>query len=125
MFDNVSWLRETWHNPVFLNAEDAKAKGIADGDTVLLTSPHGKCLRVASLSNRFIPGVVGLPHGAWVDMDESTGIDRAGSDNILTGQIQSGQGVSGWNTCICNIEKYNEALTPDAELPARIPAAQN
>ena len=125
VFDNVSWLRETWHNPVFLNAEDAKAKGIADGDTVLLTSPHGKCLRVASLSNRFIPGVVGLPHGAWVDMDESTGIDRAGSDNILTGQIQSGQGVSGWNTCICNIEKYNEALTPDAELPARIPAAQN
>ncbi len=124
VFDNVEWLRETWPNPVFLNANDAKKLGIAEGDTVLLTSPHGKCIRQACPTNRFMEGVIGLPHGAWVDIDPETGIDRAGSDNILTGQIQSGQGVSGWNTCICNIEKYNETLAADYEVPMRIPAAQ-
>ena len=97
VFDNVQWLRETWPNPVFISAQDAQ---------------------------RFMPGVIGLPHGAWVDMDEEKGIDRAGSDNILTGQIQSGQGVSGWNTCIGNIEKYQEELAPDSEQPPRIPEAQ-
>lgn len=103
VFDNVQWLRETWPNPVFINAEDAKEKGIKEGDTVLVSSPHGKCLRVACPTQRFMPGVVGIPHGAWVDMDEKTGIDRAGSDNILTGQIQSGQGVSGWVPLCANV----------------------
>ena len=90
---------------------------------MLITSSHGKCLRTACPTQRFMPGVIGLPHGAWVDMDEEKGIDRAGSDNILTGQIQSGQGVSGWNTCIGNIEKYQEELASDSEHAPRIPSA--
>lgn len=106
--DNVQWLREAWENPVFINAADAKKQGIEVGDTVLITSPHGKTLRQAALTNRVMPGVIALPHGAWVNLDEETGIDKAGSDNVLTGQIQSGQGVSGWNTGICKIEKYKE-----------------
>ena len=124
VLDNVQWLRETWPNPVFMNASDASDIGVGDGDTVLVTSPHGKSLRTVCATNRFMPGVVGVPHGAWVDVDESTGIDHAGSDNYLTGQIQSGQGISGWNTQICKVEKYSEKLTPDVELPQRIPAAQ-
>ncbi|WP_080797460.1 molybdopterin-dependent oxidoreductase [Arabiibacter massiliensis] len=125
VFDNVGWLREAWENPVFLNAQDAADKGIAAGDTVLITSPHGKSLRKACVTNRFMPGVVGVPHGAWVDVDEETGVDKAGSDNYLTGQIQTGQGTSGWNSCICNIEKYAEDLPADADVAPRIPAAQN
>ena len=110
---------------MFINIGDAESLGIESGDTVLLTSPHGKCISKACPTNRFMSGVIGLPHGAWVDIDPETGIDRAGSDTILTGQIQSGQGVSGWNTCICNIEKYNEELAADDEVPMRIPEAQN
>ena len=120
--DNVQWLRETWPNPVFLNASDAAAKGIADGDTVLITSPHGKTLRFAYTTERVIPGVVGLPHGCWMDIDEETGIDLGGSDNYLTGTDSTGQGVSGWNTAICNYEKYEGdlVLLPDVEKPMRI-----
>ena len=124
VFDNVQWLREVWENPVFISKADAADLGIETGDTVLLTSPHGKCLRKASVTGRFMPGVIGLPHGCWVDIDEETGIDQAGSDNILTGQIQSGQGVSGWNTCICNVEKYSKDIPYDIDVPQRIPAAQ-
>lgn len=121
VFDNVQWLRETWPNPVYINSRDAKEKGINDGDTVLLTSPHGKTLRVACVTDRFMPGVIGVPHGSWVDMDEETGIDTGGADNILCGQVSTGQGVSGWNSCIANMEKYTgKPIIPDVEKPQRI-----
>lgn len=121
VFDNVQWLRETWPNPVYLSTKDAQEKGIRDGDTVLLTSKHGKTLRTACVTERFLPGVIGLPHGSWVDMDEKKGIDTGGADNILCGPISTGQGVSGWNSCVCNIEKYSGTpLIPDVKKPQRI-----
>ncbi|ACL19996.1 molybdopterin-dependent oxidoreductase [Desulfitobacterium hafniense] len=121
VFDNVQWLRETWPNPVYISTQDAKEKGLADGDTVLLTSQHGKTLRTACLTDRFMPGVIGLPHGSWVDMDEKTGIDTGGADNILCGPVSTGQGVSGWNSCVCNMEKYSGAsLIADVQKPQRI-----
>lgn len=121
VFDNVKWLQEAWPNPVFINSKDAERHGIQDGDTVLLTSAYGKILRRALVTERFMPGVIGLPHGAWVDMDEKTGIDRGGADNILTGQVPTGQGVSGFNTCIVKMEKYDGTpLIPDVEKPQRI-----
>lgn len=121
VFDNVQWLREAWPNPVFISTKDAHEKGIIDGNTVLLTSQHGKTLRTACVTDRFMPGVLGLPHGSWVDMDEKTGIDTGGADNILCGPISTGQGVSGWNSCVVNIEKYSDApLTPDVKKPQRL-----
>ncbi len=117
VFDNVQWLREAWVNPVYVSASDAKAKGVKMGDTVKVTSPHGVCLRTACVTERLVPGVVGLPHGAWVDVDESTGIDMAGSDNYLMGSNCGGAGVSGWNSQICNFEKHSTELPPDVELP--------
>ena len=68
-----------------------------------------------------MPGVVALPHGAWVAIDEETGIDMAGADNYLTGPAPNGQGTSGYNSALCKIEKYTgEPLAPDAEQPLRI-----
>ena len=117
----MKWLQEAWSNPVFLNTKDAQAKGISNGDTVLITSPYGQILRNACLTERVRPGVVALPHGAWVDIDEQTGIDRGGADNILSGQVPTGQGVSGFNTGVARIEKYTPSkLIPDVEKPARI-----
>ncbi|MFA5537008.1 MAG: molybdopterin-dependent oxidoreductase [Bacillota bacterium] len=121
VFDNVPWLREAWTNPVFINEDDAKAHSISDGDTVLLSSPHGSTLRTACLTQRLMPKVIALPHGSWVDVDEKTGIDTGGADNMLCGAIPTGQGTSGWNTAICRIEKYSgNALVPDAQKPQRI-----
>lgn len=120
--DNNPWLREAWENPVFLNREDAERLSIAEGDTVLISTPHGKGLRTAALMDVLRPGVVGLPHGAWVDVDEKTGIDRAGSDNYLTGPEYGGCGVSGYNNQVCDVRKYEgEPLSPDSALPARMP----
>lgn len=122
-FDNVAVLREAWPNPVFLSTEDAAAAGVADGETVQITSPHGTTLRNACVTARIMPGVVGLPHGSWIDVDEKTGIDNGGADNIICGGISTGAGVSGWNTGRCNIKKYDGQLAADMErsdLKARI-----
>lgn len=121
VFDNVPWLREAWANPVFISMDDAKDAGISDGETVLITSEFGQTLRNASITARLRPGVIALPHGAWVDVDESTGIDRAGADNYLTGQVPNGQGVSGFNSMTCRIEKYDgDQLGADVDQPLRI-----
>ena len=121
VFDNIGWLREAWTNPVFMSTADAEAAGVSDGDTVLVSSPYGQCVRNACVYAGLMPGVVALPHGAWVAVDEETGIDAAGADNYLTGPAPNGQGVSGYNSALCKIEKYTgEALAPDAEQPLRI-----
>lgn len=121
IFDNVTWLREAWPNPVFLSAKDAKERGIKSGDTVLITSPHGKTLRIATVTERLMPGIVGLPHGAWVNVDEKTGIDHAGADNYIVGACPTGQGVNGYNSCIAQVEKWTgKPLEEDVKRPQRI-----
>lgn len=125
VFDNVTWMREAYENPVFLNASDAKERQISEGDTVLITTPYGKTLRNAFLTERYMPGVIGLPHGAWVDVDEDTGIDKAGADNYISGQLPQGAGISGFNTNIGQIEKYTgEPLGRDVDVPQRIPVTE-
>ncbi|MBM4761286.1 molybdopterin-dependent oxidoreductase [Bacillus sp. B15-48] len=119
--DNVPYLREAWSNAVYLNKKDAQSLGINEGDTVLITSEYGKTLRPATLTETLMPGVVSLPHGPWVDMNEKDQIDKAGSENILTGSFATGLGTEGYNTQIVKVEKWKgEKLQPDVELPQRV-----
>jgi len=120
-YDNVPWLREACPNPVFLSAADAKEKNIETGDTVLIYNKWGEILRQVSVVETIMPGVIAVPHGSWLDLDEETGIDRGGSDNVLCGPITSNVSVAGYNNHNCNFEKYDgEALVPDCEKPQRI-----
>jgi anaerobic dimethyl sulfoxide reductase subunit A len=119
--DNIPWLREAMPNPVWINATDAAEKSVNEGDTVLIYNQWGKVLRTATLTERMMPGVIALPHGAWVELDEETGIDKAGADNMLCAPVASGIGVSGYNTNLVNFEKYDgSALEPDYTWPQRI-----
>ena len=121
IFDNVPWLREACPNPVFLAKKDADARDIADGDTVMISSKYGDTLRKAYVTERLLPGVVGLPHGPWVRVDEATGIDQAGSENYITGQVARGLGCNGYNTLNVEVKKYDgESIPEDAEVPQTI-----
>ena len=121
IFDNVPWLREACPNPVFLAKQDAEERGIVDGDTVMISSKYGDTLRKAYVTGRLMPGVVGLPHGPWIRVDESTGIDQSGSENYITGQVARGLGCSGYNTLNVEVKKYDgEAIPEDAEIPQTI-----
>lgn len=119
--DNVPVLREAWPNPVYVSKQDAEELGIQDGDTVLMSNEHGKSLRPAAVVETIMPGTIGLPHGAWIDIDEETGIDRAGADNNLVGHTPTGLGSSGFNSARVNLEKWHgEPLEEDVKWKQRI-----
>jgi anaerobic dimethyl sulfoxide reductase subunit A len=123
-FDNVDVLREAFIRPVWINSNDAAAKGITDGDTVRIFNENGSALRPASVTERIIPGVIGIPHGAQCLIDEKTGFNIAGSDNWLTYPDVTGLGAAGYNSQRCDFEKWSEQLPPDIDIPNPTPDFQ-
>lgn len=120
-FDNLQWLRELYPQEFFMNPVDAEPRGLKEGNIVLITSRHGKVIRPLHITDRIMPGVTTLGEGAWIDIDEATGIDRGGATNTLGGDYPTGQGHSGHNTVIVQVEKYNGTLQPDVKWAQRIP----
>jgi trimethylamine-N-oxide reductase (cytochrome c) len=53
--------------PVTLNVDDAKARGIKNGDVVRVFNNRGQTLAGAIVSEDIRPGVVNLCEGAWYD----------------------------------------------------------
>lgn len=123
IFDNVPWLRESFPQEFMMSTLDAESRGLKSGDIVLIRSRHGTVMRPVFVTERMMPGVVTLGEGAWAEIDEETGIDKAGSTNILNGAIPTGQGHQGWNTCNVEVEKYDGPinLEPDVKWPQRFP----
>ncbi len=120
-YDNIPQLREAYPQDFVMNTRDGEALSLKDGDTVLIESAYGKCIRPLTLSETLMPGVVTLGEGAWAELDDETGIDKAGATNVLCGARLSGQGEEPWNTTIVRVEKYNgEPLKSDAEWKQRI-----
>ncbi|MEN6478705.1 MAG: molybdopterin-dependent oxidoreductase [Anaerolineales bacterium] len=77
------WLRQIDQQALWIHPANAAARGIADGDRVAVRSPQGVLHVSAYVTERIMPGVVCLPQGAWFAPD-TTGIDQAGSANVLT-----------------------------------------
>ena len=121
--DDIPQLREAFPQEFMMNTLDAEARGIESGDIVKITSPHGSVIRPVYVTSRMMPGVTTLGEGAWVEMDEESGIDKAGATNTLSGTNPCGQGVQPWNTMIVEVEKYTGPieLLPDAQWPSRVP----
>jgi anaerobic dimethyl sulfoxide reductase subunit A len=122
IFDNVPWLREFFPEEFIISPFDAEYRNLKEGDQVLISSRHGKVLRRVHITERMMPGVVTLGQGAWVEMDEESGIDKAGNTNILNGGIYTDQGNLGFNSCNVQVEKYTGPikLDPDHKWPQRI-----
>lgn len=123
IFDNVPWLREFFPQEFVMNPIDAAARGLQHGDIALISSRHGKVIRPVFVTERMMPGVTTLGEGAWAEIDEESGIDKAGATNTLNGPIPTGQGHAGWNTCNVQVEPYTGPikLVRDAKWPQRIP----
>lgn len=121
-FDNVLHLRRAFPQEFMMNPIDAQARGIQNGDIVKITSSEGSAIRPVLVTNRIMPGVTVLPHGAWAEFDESLGVDKAGSDNYLEAGVPTTEGHSGFNSQIVQVEKWNgPTLSPDYQWPQRIP----
>ncbi|MBK8021221.1 MAG: molybdopterin-dependent oxidoreductase [Chloroflexi bacterium] len=120
-FDNVLQLREAFPQEFVMNPIDAAARGIVSGDLVKITSSEGSAIRPVIVTERIMPGVTFLPHGAWTEFDEALGVDKAGSDNYLEAGVPTVEGHSGFNSQNVEVEKWTGSdLAPDALWPQRI-----
>jgi len=103
-YDNIPWLRELEPQAVLISATDAQTRGVKNGDMVLVFNDRGKMIIPARVTERIMPGVVDVPHGAWYAPDES-GADIGGCPNVLTRDARSPGGAFTSNTCLVQVQK--------------------
>ncbi|MCQ2452034.1 MAG: molybdopterin-dependent oxidoreductase [Oscillospiraceae bacterium] len=70
---------------VHLHPADAEARGIHDGDLVLVFNQRGTMRLSAKVTEGVMPGVAAIAQGAWYTPDEK-GIDSRGNINVLASQ---------------------------------------
>jgi anaerobic dimethyl sulfoxide reductase subunit A len=103
-FENIPWLRELQPHTVMINVADAQIRGIKDGDMVRVFNDRGTIDIRAHVTERIMPGVVDVPHGAWYSPD-GRGVDRAGCANTLTSEEYSPGGSFTFNTALVEVAK--------------------
>jgi Tat-targeted selenate reductase subunit YnfE/Tat-targeted selenate reductase subunit YnfF len=84
-FGFIEELEQAAPQQVWINPVDADARGVKQGDTVSVKSTAGEIRIEAKVTPRIMPGVIGIPQGAWhnADMDGDK-IDKGGCVNTLT-----------------------------------------
>lgn len=101
---------------VAMHSDDAKRRGIKDGDVVRIHNARGACLAGAVISDTMSPGVAKLSCGAWYDPagGEDGALCAHGNANMLThdrGTSKLSQGPS-TGTNMVEIERWAGPLPP-------------
>ena len=106
-FETIPWLKELESQAVLINAGDARERGIIDGEILRVFNDRGEIFIPARVSEKIMPGVVDVPHGAWYNPDEN-GVDLGGCSNVLTKDTHSPAGAFPYNTCLVQVERRVE-----------------
>ncbi|MGD0510478.1 MAG: molybdopterin-dependent oxidoreductase [Candidatus Micrarchaeaceae archaeon] len=81
--DSNPWIKgEVYRHGLWMSVFDAKARGLKDNDTIMVTSSAGSTVLPVYVSQRIIPGWVNIYDGAWANIN-SAGLDTAGSANTV------------------------------------------
>jgi len=112
MHDDIVWTREIptckvrgpdgyAYEPLWINPVDAEKRGIINGDIVRVFNERGAVLGGAYVTERIMPGVVYMDHGARYDPIIPGELDRGGAINTisphnLTSKNATGMVVSGY-----------------------------
>lgn len=109
--------------PMTINVEDARARGIVDGDVVKVFNDRGAFLAGVIVSAGIRPGVVQIATGAWFDPQtpgQRNSLDKHGNPNMITADIGASslsQGCSA-QTATVEVVKWDQPLP---EVTAFIP----
>jgi anaerobic selenocysteine-containing dehydrogenase len=93
--DDITWTREAptckiqgpdgyMYEPLWINPGDASARGIENGDIITVFNERGAVLGGAYVTERIMPGVVYMDHGARYDPIVPGELDRGGAINTIT-----------------------------------------
>jgi trimethylamine-N-oxide reductase (cytochrome c) len=119
--DDIVWLREIptckirgphgyLYEPVWIHPTDAAKRGIKHGDIVKVYNERGTILGAAYITERVMPGVVSMDHGARVDLISAEDrIDRGGAINLICPSKTTSKNVSGMvvSAFLVEVEKAN------------------
>ncbi|MBN2063011.1 MAG: molybdopterin-dependent oxidoreductase [Deltaproteobacteria bacterium] len=110
--DDITWTREIHtckvlgpdgykYEPLWLNPEEAEKRGIRNGDIVKIFNERGIVLAGAYVTERLIPGVAYIDHGARCDWIIPGKVDRGGAINLISpnaiiSKHAGGQATSGY-----------------------------
>jgi anaerobic dimethyl sulfoxide reductase subunit A len=95
---------------VWMNTEDAAARGITNGQTVRVYNDRGSTLLPVKVTSRIAPGVVSIKEGAWFTPD-GKGRDTRGCANVLAEDRSAPSGATTYNTNLVEVERA-VAATP-------------
>jgi anaerobic dimethyl sulfoxide reductase subunit A len=96
---------------VWLNPEDARTRGICDGERVRVYNDRGSTVLPARVTTRMARGAVSIKEGAWFTPD-AAGTDIKGCANVLTDDRSAPCGATTYNTNLVEVERLSE--TPAA-----------
>ncbi len=110
--EDITWLREIptckvrgpdgyQYHPLWINPLDAAKRGIENGDVVKIYNERGTVLGGAYVTERVMPGVVSMDHGAKYDPIVPGEIDRGGAIDTIccrkpTSRHACGMAMSGF-----------------------------
>ncbi|MDO4905494.1 MAG: molybdopterin-dependent oxidoreductase [Lautropia sp.] len=96
--------------PLTINTQDAKERGIEDGDLVELYNERGAIVVGARVTDRIMPGVVSIYEGAWPQLD-SKGRCNNGLVNFITSSRATSAltQASTADTCLAYLRKCTDA----------------
>ncbi|RJQ67524.1 Asp-tRNA(Asn)/Glu-tRNA(Gln) amidotransferase GatCAB subunit C [Pseudonocardiaceae bacterium YIM PH 21723] len=96
--------------PILIGAQDARQRGLRDGDVVRVFNDRGEFLAGVRITDTLLPGVVQVPTGAWYDPVTPGGLEKHGNPNVVTtdkGTSQLAQGPAA-QTCLVQVERYDD-----------------
>lgn len=99
--------------PLVVNAQDARERGIKNGDLVELYNDRGSIIVGAVLSDKIMPGVVSIYEGGWPQLD-SKGRCNNGLVNFLTSSRRASalSQATTADTCLAKLRKCNDPESP-------------
>ena len=102
--------------PCWINPADAEPRGIRNGDVVLVKNKRGALLAGACVTERIMPGVVVVHHGAWYDPQKTAEglVDVHGNSNTLTMDEPTSNLACGniASTALVEVERWQGELPP-------------
>ncbi len=116
--DDITWTREIEtckvdgpdgykYEPLWLSPADAAARGIKNSDVVKVFNERGTVLGGAYVTERIMPGVVYMDHGARYDPIVPGELDRGGAINTITPHNTTSRNATGMvvSSFLVEIEK--------------------
>jgi molybdopterin guanine dinucleotide-containing S/N-oxide reductase-like protein len=118
--DDITWTREIHtckvkgpdgykYEPLWINPADAGSRGIRSGDVVKVYNERGAVLGGAYVTERMMPGVVYMDHGARYDPIVPGELDRGGAINTITPHRTTSKNATGMvvSSFLVEVESIN------------------